>query len=181
MKLMKPFECGKEKLIIAAVRTGLWDADLRQHRASCPACSEAAIAARLLNEMRSCDEAEARIPDAGLMWWKAQLLEKREAAERATQPINFAERFAYAWAAICFVGICVWRWAAIRAWLSSVWNGRTSFTSAGDFISHFGQSLTANLLGKSAYFREPGWLVAPSLVILLVLVVFAAYFAHSEE
>src|SRR5271155_5167310 len=117
---MKPFECEKESLVIEAVRSGSWDADLREHAAHCGACSDAALAARVLNEMMAIDQVEARIPGAGLMWWKAQLVARRTAAERATQPISFVERFAYASGIFCFIGVCVWQWEAIRAWFASI-------------------------------------------------------------
>ena len=199
MSLMKPFECENEARVIESVRTGSWDSELRQHAATCAACSEAALAARVLNEMRAADLAEARVPDAGLMWWKAQLLAKREAADRATQPINFVERFAYAWAAVCAIGVCVWQWQAIRAWIASL-GGSSIEMGAGsirNFISHLSLKVAPNLalnwapklapnlapgwFAKSTYFQGFGLVTVLSVGVLLVLVAFAAYYTRSEE
>jgi hypothetical protein len=180
---MKPHECQNEALVIEAVRTGQWGSALRQHIADCESCAEVALAARALNKMRALDEAEARIPDAGLMWWKAQLLAKREAAERATQPINFVERFAYAWAAVCAVGVCVWQWGAIRAWVASLFTRpvKASFASLWDFILRTIPNAVQSWPAKLAYLQGPGLVVVLSVGALVVFVGFAAYLTHSEE
>jgi hypothetical protein len=183
VSVMKPFECEKEAQVIESVRTGSWDSELWQHAATCPACSEAALAARVLNEMRAVDLAEARVPDAGLMWWKAQLLAKREAAERVTQPINFVERFAYAWAAVCVIGVCVWQWQALRAWLASL-GGSSIEMGAGsirNFVSRFPPNWAPGWLAKSTYFQGFGLITVLSAGVLLALVAFATYYTRSEE
>jgi predicted anti-sigma-YlaC factor YlaD len=183
VNFIKPFECEKEGRVIESVRTGSGDSELREHAATCPACSEAALAAGVLKEMRAADLAEARIPDAGLMWWKAQLLAKREAAERATQPINFVERFACAWVGLCGIGVCVWQWRAIRSWLASLGGVPTKLGlgSVGNFISHFSQNLAPSWLAKSTYLQGFGLVMVSSIGVLLALVAFAAYFTRSEE
>jgi hypothetical protein len=180
---MKPHQCENESRVIEAVRTGRWDAALQQHVGQCEFCADAALAARVLNDMRAVDEAEARIPDAGLMWWKAQLLAKQRAAERATQPINFIERFAYVWAVVCAVGVCIWHEHAIRAWLASLASGPLSLKlgSSWSFTSRAWSNAILNLPSKSAYVQGPGLAVMVSIAILLIFVVFAAYFTHSEE
>lgn len=182
MKRANAQKCEKESLIIKVARRGLCDKELEQHAANCPVCSEVAFAARVLNEMRAEDEAQARIPDAGLMWWKAQLLAKREAGEKATQPINFAERFAYAWAAICLMGICVWQWDAIRAWFASIPSGRVAagLQSVANLFAHIAQIVNPNTLGKSASTGSLLAVIAGGSVLLLILF-FAMYFSQSEE
>ena len=39
-------------------------------------------------------QAEVRVPEAGLLWWKMQLRERRELAQQASLPIVWAERAA---------------------------------------------------------------------------------------
>lgn len=182
MKSMKPHECDNEPLVIDAVRTGRWNPDLQEHAARCQSCAEAALAARVFNEMRAIDEAEARIPDAGLMWWKAQLIAKREAAERATQPINFVERFAYTWAALCAIGVCIWEWHSIRAWLASLANIplKLSLPSRSSFISRVWLNAIPAWPQNSPYLQGPG-LVVLGVAVLLVFVAFAACLTLSEE
>ena len=181
---MKPFECEKESLVIEAVRSGSWDADLREHADQCDSCSDALVVARVLNEMRGVDLAEARIPDAGLMWWKAQLVAKRTAAERATQPISFVERFAYVCGVLCFIGVCVWQWGAIRAWFAPIKSGVhgvRSVASAWHLDLHAMQSSIASWAEKAGSLQKSSLTIVLSVGVLLIFVAFAAYFTRSEE
>jgi hypothetical protein len=186
---MKPRECEKELLVIDAARTGSWDAELRQHISDCHACADVALAAQAMNEMRAIDEAEARVPDAGLMWWKAQLLSKRAAGERATQPIRFVEHFSYACGIAVFIGVCVWQWAAIRGWLVSLWPGSTStvHTAASAANRFDGQALQTLQTTIVNWIQNAGNLPKSSIAIILsvgvlsIFVAFAAYLTRSEQ
>jgi hypothetical protein len=175
-------QCEKEARVIKSVRTGFWDGELRRHLANCLACSEAALAACVLNEMRAVDEAEARIPDAGLMWWKAQLRVKRAAGEKATQPINLVEWLAYGWAIICAVGVCVWQRHAIREWLASIRTSRVKvgIDSVGSMFAHFARILNPTVPGRSAF---AGWglLIAGGATLLLLFALFLAMYIRQSE
>lgn len=114
-----PF-CQKEPAVIAAVRRGAWEEELRAHAAACPVCSEVALVARALGEMHAAGLADARVPSAGWMWWRMQLRAKREAGERATQPITLIERVTYACIALSAIGLCLWNWHSIYAWFASL-------------------------------------------------------------
>jgi hypothetical protein len=134
--------------------------------------------------MRAIDQAEARIPDAGLMWWKAQLVARRNAAERATQPISFVERFAYVCGIFCFVGVCVWQWAAIRAWFASAKLGSSETRSAGSawhFDFHAVLSSVVSWVEKAGSLQKSSLTMVLSVGVLLIFVAFAAYFTRSEE
>ena len=111
------------------------------------------------------------------------LLSKQRAGERATQPIKFVERFAYVWAALCAVGVCIWEWHAIRTWVASLAPGPISlnFDSFWNSFSQVWSSAAASLPSKSAYVQGPALIAAVSVAILLIVVGFAAYFTHSEE
>lgn len=89
---MKTAMCECEELVVRAVRSGHWTDALRTHAASCESCAEAMLVAGLMMEDAAHDE--PAVPDAGLVWWKAELRFKRERAERALRPILFAERVA---------------------------------------------------------------------------------------
>jgi hypothetical protein len=183
MNPLKPSQCEHEMRVIKSARTGFWGADLQEHVASCPACSEAAFAARVLNEMRAVDEAEARIPDSGLMWWKAQLLAKREAGEHATRPISLVERFAYVLGAVCAIGVCVLRWQAIRGWLASL--GSTGWTTGSAYVANLaahGQRVLNSAVSTGPnLWVELGLPIATGAALLLLFTALAVYVAHLEE
>lgn len=46
---------------------------------------------------------QARVPSAGLVWWRSQLRSPQEAARAAARPINFAQAFAGA----CGIGLAI--------------------------------------------------------------------------
>lgn len=186
---MKPRECEKELLVIEAARAGAWDAELRKHVANCHTCGDVALAAEALNAMRAVDQAQARVPDAGLMWWKAQLLSKRAAAERATKPISFVEHFAYACGIFAFVAVCVWQWAAIRGWLASLRPGSgahavassTAVSSASHLDIQALQNAIAGWIHAATSLQGSSLAIALSVGALSILVAFAAYLTRSEE
>jgi hypothetical protein len=176
----RPNTCANEARAVKCAGSGFWERGLAEHVASCPVCSEAVSVARLLNRLRTEDETSARVPDAALMWRKAQFLAARDAGERATQPINFVERFAYALALVCIAAISVWQWHAIRGWFAVA--GRQGARIASAFMSglagHFGcildQSSLGIALGRSVIF------IASGIGVLILCAVLAAYVARSD-
>jgi hypothetical protein len=126
---MKPVECGFEPEVLAAVIEGRWEgaAELRAHAESCAICLEVAAVSVALREDREELLAAAPLPDAGLVWWKAQLRARREAAKVAGRPITAAQVMALATAAglagACFGATSAWFQATlahVEAELASV-------------------------------------------------------------
>src|SRR5579871_1537646 len=102
---VEPVDCRMEAEILAAIAEARWPAgvaaELRDHAAACPACSDLiAVAAAVLNEKREL-RSTAALPDAGQVWWRAQLRARREAAEAAGRPITAAQLVAFG----CAVGL----------------------------------------------------------------------------
>ena len=165
---MKPHDCEKEPLVLEAVRTGEWTGELRDHTARCVACGDAALAASFLLSMREEDRAEARVPNAGRVWWKAQLQARRQAAERAARPITLAQTAAFACATLAFVGICIWQWSAVRSWLGSLSDGwHFKAAPVSSFVVNLWQTSSSTvIMGASA---------------VLVFLTFIAYLVWKEE
>lgn len=173
--------CPNELRVVRCARTGFWDAQLELHVTNCRACAEAASIARFLNDMRGADEAAARIPDSGLMWRKAQFLAARDAAERATQPISFVERFAWAVAVVCAVGVCVWQWESIRTWFVALGGGTNSAVAwVSGVFAHFGTGIDISKLGAISA-ESSAMFIACGVGLLALCAVVAAYLVHSEE
>jgi len=162
-----PF-CENEAAVIEAVRRGAWEEDLRAHAAGCSACADAALAARVLREMQAGAIAEARVPAAGWMWWRMQLRAKREAAERATQPITLIEQLTYACIALSAIGVVVWNWRAILGWFGSLGAAShwANLSIQGFFVSVWEKTGVLSLFCAGA---------------LILLCSLAAYFIFAEE
>jgi hypothetical protein len=107
--------CEQEPRVLEAATSGQWEPALRQHLEACPACAEVALVASFMNEAEA-DPAEARLPDAELVWWKAQLKARRSAAERATQPIALVEKAACAGGGLALIAVLAFLWPSLQAW-----------------------------------------------------------------
>ena len=117
---MKPVECPYEAEVLSAVLQSRWSergaVALREHAAVCGICSEvAAIAAAFegsLDKIRS----SAPVPDASLVWWRAQMRARREAVEAAGRPISVLQAIAFA----CAVGLMGACFGATSTWFQAV-------------------------------------------------------------
>lgn len=100
---MSRARCTREDELLDALQTSRWpdgcDAALRDHAASCASCADLlAVVAPLLDEHRALVQ-EASVPSSAIVWWRAQMRSRREAAARAAQPISVVFGIAVACAA----------------------------------------------------------------------------------
>ena len=116
--------CDREVEVLEAVQAGRWqdlsDETLRRHVAACPVCADVALVARFLNEQGDLARSEAALPEAGLVWWKAQLKARRTAAQEAAQPIAIVESAAWASGAMVLLAGLIWQWPRIDSWLKGL-------------------------------------------------------------
>lgn len=69
----------------------------------CPSCAEIAAIAQAFVDDRSELLQQAQVPSSAIVWWRAQMRSRRQAAEAAAQPITWAQGLAIA----CAAGILV--------------------------------------------------------------------------
>src|SRR3974377_2220571 len=89
--------CEKEQSVAMTMRSGALPEDLLIHVGSCPVCTEVALISHSL--MQNVVLEELHVPNAGLIWRRAQSLARQQAIASATRPIRIA-RFATLAAAI---------------------------------------------------------------------------------
>lgn len=106
--------CEREKTILRSVSENNFDADELSHIETCANCREAIRVARCLHMLATESASETpALPAAGLVRWKAQLIERQLAAARATQSISITQTIAPAVAVITLLGWFIWRWHLI--------------------------------------------------------------------
>lgn len=92
---MSAMECDREIEVVEAVTCGRWPAgveeELQSHAAVCPVCVDVVRVSLALTQDRSDALLSARVPSAGLVWWRAEMRVRREAIERATRPMKIVE------------------------------------------------------------------------------------------
>ena len=122
---MKGHDCEKEQQVADALRSDLFSEELRKHAEQCPICSEVILVADFLRqETDRTDNEFGILPDARLVWRKAQDSAREEALLRATLPIRIARG--------CAAGVAVLAspWLVIKyqlwQWVAELWLGQMS-------------------------------------------------------
>ena len=117
---MKQIICPQEAAVARAVRTGHWQASLQAHAAGCAVCREVVVASRWLQALTQSSETNRALPDAGLLWWKAQLVQKQAQAERAQKPLEWVGVFAETILVVGPAGWFAWYWRELQGPLTGL-------------------------------------------------------------
>jgi hypothetical protein len=164
-------ECSREQDVIDALSSGRWPervaADLKQHVASCQICEDMiAVMGPILADRDSFSN-DARIPSSAVMWWRAQMRVRQEAAREVARPITIAQIVG----AVCAIAVAATLAASfspvLREWVYGI---------AGNFTADGARmSLQVALLSH-------GWLMPVVIAcVWLVLTPLAIYFAVAED
>ena len=186
---MKLPHCEREQEVLDALRSGrwagAWGEGIRQHVAACAVCAEVALVAQEFQREDELARTElqqpgAGLPSAGLVWWKAQMAARRAAQQRAAGPIVFVERVAYGLGALAAIGLGVWQWPRIVAWLHQA----QTAAPIADFSATPGDSSAVEWLHRLAQAwpgQTPAFLLAASAAVFLTFLLFAAYVVWRED
>jgi hypothetical protein len=158
--------CDKEDAVRAALRQGEWEESLRAHVEDCPACNDLMLVTQYLEtEARTArHEADKNLPSPGLIWWKAEILAKRTASERATRPIAIFEKVAYAVGSFGLLGFLAWNWSAFDRWLAPLESMWAQMSSMG----------ATPLLNPFLY-------LSAGFFMLVLMTIFAVYVLWAES
>ena len=111
--------CSHETEVLDLVAIDQWpqraDASLQAHVASCPQCAEVASIATAVREWGD-NVAVPRMPDSSVVWHRAQLRARAEAARAAFRPLWLAQGFAV----VALIVALVWIGPS-ASWYVSIW------------------------------------------------------------
>ena len=100
-------ECVRAAEVLAAMTAGrepgLANEELRQHADACESCREMVIVVSALRGERDHVRRTTTVPSAGLIWWRAQLRQRQQAALKATAPVTAVHAAAIIAAAVLAV------------------------------------------------------------------------------
>lgn len=171
---MNRFECAWEQEVLDAVASRRWPdrcgPELGAHLTSCSSCTDLAeVAAVLLHDSQVLED-QVRVPEASIVWWRAQLRARQEAARLALVPIGTVQGIALA------CGVTV---AALALWVS--WPSLSPFVQAIPALSITPPTIDAASAGAaaSAAFANRG--VQAGIAAWLVLAPVALYFAMVKD
>jgi hypothetical protein len=163
-------QCQFEQDLLDALATNRWpdraEAALRAHVAGCQICTDVADIACAFFDDRESAWAEAAVPSASGIWWRAQIRAREESARLAARPIALVQ----AAATICVAGASVAAAPAASAWVREVITtlGATSWWSVPRDLS------LSWILGAAAYTTLPllaagVWIVLAPVLVYLAL------------
>ena len=138
--------CEKEQVLVAALLAGALPDDLLAHVSVCEVCAEVAqVSHALVHELVPAADV-LRLPDASLVWKRAETLAKQQAIAKATRPIRIAR-------------IC----AGVAALLALPWLAPTLLNSMPNFSHHL---LTMDRTFSEALTGAP--LLAVGAILILI-------------
>jgi len=109
--------CEYEQSVVKELAQGKQNEKLVAHIKVCAECREALKVARWMQTFAAATMKPQALPAPGLLWWKAQLSKKQEAARRALQPIVWTQIIAI----VAFAAVLVWLMGKNQTQLISVW------------------------------------------------------------
>lgn len=108
--------CDHESAVRAMVRFGQDDPELRAHLARCEACRQTSDVTAWMIRFADLPVESVRLPDPGIVWWKAQLVQRWDAQRRATEPIERGQQFQVGVGVAGCVVLFVWLWPHLQSW-----------------------------------------------------------------
>ena len=109
--------CDKERAVRDMVRAGQDDPALRDHLARCESCRQDAEVAAWMIAFAELPVEPVRLPDPGMLWWKAQLLQRWDAQRRAAEPIDKGQQAQVGIGAAACAVLLYWLWPDLQAWM----------------------------------------------------------------
>src|SRR5262245_61921058 len=97
-----------------------------------------------LKELSAVPVTEAPLPDPTYLWWKAELLRRWDAQQRATKPIEVGEQVQMGLGLVAAAGLLVWLWRSLSDLVTT-----TSTTSLTGASVTMGLAFTAMLLAAA--------------------------------
>ena len=166
-------ECQREQDIVDAIASGRWpracDPSLPAHAAACEICRDVVAVAVALREDEFAASHEARLPSAGLVWWRATIRARAEATRVAERPISVAQGIAGA----CAVGL-----ACGLAGLA--WQSLQQFERLGEFIASVDAS-RLQFASATAVIVQRALPLILGLGACLLIAPLAIYFVLSDD
>jgi hypothetical protein len=123
--------CPHETDVLDLVAIGQWpgraDATLREHVASCEICADLASVASAIAELDDASRSAVSVPDATVVWYRAQVRAREDLARRASRPVLVIEVVA----ALCVLVIGFVAWQTGTLWLAEWWREAERSAFAG--------------------------------------------------
>jgi len=168
-------ECAHEREVLDLVLADRWpercEADRLANVAECEICADVVSVALAMRDDQALEPIErAPVPDATLVWWRAQLRAHEEAGRKAARPIAMVQGVAIGIAGVAALSLGRTFWPWIREYASG-------FSNAASSVSVTAANIASSTTAAAA---AAPWLTLAVAVTLVVTPV-AVYFALGRE
>ena len=156
---MKHTSCLHEQSIAVAVQTGSWTDALRMHLTDCVSCQETVQIAGWMHSLAAAEESSHPLPDARVIWLKANLAQKRASTAEALRPVATFQRVAWGVAALAAVFGLFAKWTQLErgmVWLNTGWASLVSQSGLVGLLSVAG-ILTLGLVAAASLLSVRGF------------------------
>lgn len=126
---------------MARSQSAVLDPAWRDHVAGCSICQDTLAVGTWMQEMASLSVSERSLPDPTYLLWKAELLRRWDAQQRATAPIEVGEQLQVGVGLMAAAGLLVWLWRTLP--------GLTTTSTTASSLT-MGLGLSAALLAATA-------------------------------
>jgi hypothetical protein len=165
---MKAIECAREQDVLDALASARWPdrcgGELREHVAGCAICADLVTVAGALLEDRDAAWNEAQVPGSGVVWFRAQLRARREAAEAVAQPMTFVQAMTIACAVAVVLAVAVLGSGWLAAWAG--WLGGLVPSVDLDTVD---TTRISSLAGRIGLLALAMWIVLAPVAVYLVV------------
>ena len=89
------------------------DETLRAHAVTCQLCQETLAVGAWMQQLATASISSAPLPDPQYLWWKAELLRRWRAEQRATSAIDTGEQMQVGLGLAAAGGLLLWMWHSL--------------------------------------------------------------------
>jgi hypothetical protein len=165
--------CDQEEAVLSALKSSrlntACEPGLAAHVEVCSSCSQLADLARELLDDHRAVVSQAQVPSSAIVWWRAQMRSRREAALVVTQPMTFVQGLILA----CAAGLTV---AAVGFFVPTFRRAFEYTAGATDVIPSISWSLAPEVLANPIVMAG-----VAALALCAIVVPLALYFTFQEE
>jgi hypothetical protein len=166
-------ECHREQEIVDAIANRRWphavDPSLAAHAEECDNCRDVMMVAVALYDDEFCARHEARVPSAGLVWWRATIRARAEATRVAERPMTVAQGVAGAAVVGLACGLAGVAWQSVQR-----------FQHVGEIVANLDAG-TLQFASSSAVMLQRALPLVLGLGACLLIAPLAIYFVLSDD
>ena len=146
--------CPRDESVLAAAQSENWTDELRTHLTHCASCQQVVQIAGWMQSLAVVEHDLPDLPDAKLIWLKAQLAQRRASATEALKPVDIFQKVAWGVSTLMALLGVLAKWTLMEqaiVWLNAGWGSLVSQAGWAGWLLVV-SILTLGLVGAASLF-----------------------------